>query len=141
MAQSLAPAEQPERASEGVGGDVPNASRPAPLAPNDGGARIAQITGERIAAYLQERGLSEVDSERIAADQSRQLAECSIQAIIALEALTETTADSLRDRMDALGANLTTCQESTAQQAGIPLSVLQDALRGAAMASAPGAEQ
>jgi hypothetical protein len=142
MPQPVAPSEQPEPASERVGGEVRGTSRPAPF-PIDGRlAQIERMTGESIAAYLQERGLSKVDSERIVADVSKPFAECVNQAMTTLEALTQTAAVSLQDHLDAVGAKLTTCQVNAAQQTGIPLSVLQDALRGAVMASPPGgAEQ
>jgi hypothetical protein len=135
-AQRLAPAEQPEAASEHVDGDEPGTSRPVPLAPVDDpaarlAARLEPLMGERIAAYLQERGLSKVDSERIAADGSKQFAECVNQAMNTPGVLTETPADALQDRMDAIGAKLVTCQLNTAQQVGIPPSALLDALRSA----------
>jgi hypothetical protein len=45
--------------------------------------------------------------------------------------LTETDADALQYRMDAIGAKLMTCQLNTAQQVGMAPSALQDALRSA----------
>jgi hypothetical protein len=89
------------------------------------------LIGESIAAYLQERGLSNVDSERIAADGSKQFAECVNQAMNTRGVLTETSADALEDRMYATTAKLMTCQLNTAQQVGMPPSALQDALRQA----------
>jgi hypothetical protein len=136
--QPLAPAEQPEAASEHVDGAAPGTSRPVPLAPVDDpaarlAARLEPLIGERIAADLQEGGLSKVDSERIAADGSKQFAECVKQAMNTPGVLTETpaNADALQDRMDAIGAKLVTCQLNTAQQVGIPHAALLDALRSA----------
>ena len=141
MPPPLATSEQPEPTSEHVGGDVPGTSTPAPLAPIYGRlVQIERMTGERIAAYLQERGLSKVDSERIVADVSKPFAECLNQAMTPLEA-TQNPEVSLQDHLDGVAAKLTTCQVSAAQQTGIPLSVMQDALRSAVMASPPGAEQ
>lgn len=142
MRQPLAPSEQrSEPASAPVDGDAPRTVQPAPQALTD--ARIAlieRVTGERIAAYLQEQGLSEVDSQRIVADGSRQLAECVNQALTESEALTPSPPDSL-EQMSAVVAKLGICQENAAQQAGVPLSAVRDALRGAMMTSVPGAEQ
>jgi hypothetical protein len=135
MPQPLATSEQPGPASErGGGGDVPGTSTPAPLPPIYGRlAQIERMTGERIAAYLQEQGLSKVDSERIVADVSKPFAECVNQAMTPLEAA-QTPEVSLQDHLDAVAAKLTTCQVSAAQQTGIPLSVMQDALRSAVAA-------
>ena len=136
--QPLASSEQPEAASEHVDGAAPGTSRPVPLAPVDDpatrlAARLEPLLGERIAAYLQDGGLSKVDSERIAADGSKQFAECVKQAMNTPGVLTETpaNADALQDRMDAIGAKLVTCQLNTAQQVGIPHAALLDALRSA----------
>lgn len=136
--QPLAPSEEPEAAREHVDGAAPGTSRPVPLAPVDDpaarlAARLEPLIGERIAAYLQERGLSKVDSERIAADGSKPFAECVKQAMNTPGVLTETpaNADALQDRMDAIGAKLVTCQLNTAQQVGIPPSAMLDALRSA----------
>ena len=145
--QPLAPSEQLEAASEHVDGAAPGTSRPVTLAPVDDPAarlatRLEPLIGERIAAYLQERGLSEVDSERIAADGSKQFAECANQAMNTPGVLTETpSADALQDRMYAIGAKLVTCQLNTAQQVGMPPSALQDALRSAVADVQSGAEQ
>jgi hypothetical protein len=154
--QPLAPSEQPEAASEHVDGAAPGTSRPAPLAPVDDraaqtaarlaaglAARLEPLMGERIAGYLQERGLSKEDSERIAADASKQFAECANQAMNPLGALTEppADADALQDRMDAIGAKLVTCQLNTAQQVGMPHSALLDALRSALADGQNGAKQ
>jgi hypothetical protein len=103
-------------------------------------ALIERVTGERIAAYLQEQGLSEFDSQRIVADGSRQLAQCVNQAMTESEALTPSPPDSL-EQMYAVVAKLSICQENAAQQAGVPLSAVRDALRGAMMTSVPSAEQ
>ena len=134
--QPLAPSEQPEVASEHVDGAAPGTSRAVPLAPVDDpaarlAARIEPLIGESIAAYLQEGGLSNVDSERIAADGSKQFAECVNQAMNTPEVPTETRADAVEARMYAITAKLTTCQLNTAQQVGIPPSAMQDALRSA----------
>jgi hypothetical protein len=136
--QPLAPSEQPEAASEHVDGAAPGTSRPVPLAPVDDpaarlAARLDPLIGASIAAYLQERGLSKVDSERIAADGSKQFAECVDQAMNTRGVLTEPPADAdvLEDRMYAITAKLLTCQLNTAQQVGMPPSALQDALRQA----------
>ena len=139
--QPLAPSEQPEAASEHVDGAAPGTSRPVPLAPVDDpaarlAARLEPLIGESIAAYLQERGLSNVDSERVAADGSKQFAECVNQAMNTPGVPTETPADALQDRMYAITAKLMTCQLNTAQQVGMPPSALQDALRQA-IASEP----
>ncbi len=146
--QPLAPSEQPEAASEHVDGAAPGTSRPVPLAPVDDpaarlAARIEPLIGERIAAYLQEKGLSKVDSERIAADGSKQFAECVKQAMNPLGVLTEppADADALQDRMYAITAKLMTCQLNTAQQVGIPPSALQDAVRSAVADGQIDAEQ
>ncbi len=135
-AQPLAPSEQPEAASEHVDGAAPGTTRPVPLAPVDDpaarlAARLEPLIGERIVAYLQEGGLSKVDSERIAADGSKHFAECTKQAMNTPGVLTVTPADALQDRMYAIGAKLVTCQLNTAQQVGIPPSALLDALRSA----------
>ena len=135
-AQPLAPSEQPEAASEHVDGAAPGTSRPVPLAPVDDpaaqlAARLEPLIGERIAAYLQEGGLSKVDSERIAADGSKQFAECVKQAMNTPAVLTEPPADAMQARMDAVGAKLMTCQVNTAQQVGIPHAAMLDALRSA----------
>ena len=144
--QPLAPSEQPEAASEHVDGAAPGTSRP--LAPVDDpaarlAARLEPLIGESIAAYLQERGLSKVDSERIAADGSKQFAECVKQAMNTPGVLTETpaNADALQDRMDAIGAKLLTCQLNTAQQVGIPHAALLDELRSALADRQIGAKQ
>lgn len=134
--QSLAPSEQPEPASEHVDGAARGTSRPVPLAPIDDpaarlAARIEPLIGDSIAAYLQESGLSKVDSERIAADGSKQFAECVNRAMNTPAVLTATPADAMQDRMVAIVANLMTCQLNTAQQVGIPPSAMQDALRNA----------
>ena len=136
--QPLAPSEQPEAASEHVDGAAPGTSRPVPLAPVDDpaarlAARLEPLIGESIAAYLQESGLSNVDSERIAADGAKQFAECVNQAMNTRGVLTEPPADAdvLEDRMYAITANVLTCQLNTAQQVGMPPSALQDALRQA----------
>jgi hypothetical protein len=134
--QPLAPAEQPEAASAPVDGAAPGTSRAVPLAPVDDpaarlAARIEPLIGESIAAYLQEKGLSKMDSERIAADGSKQFAECVNQAMNTPAVLTKPPADALEDRMYAITAKLMTCQLNTAQQVGIPPSALQDALRSA----------
>ena len=135
--QPLAPSEQPEAASEHVDGAAPVTSRPVPLAPVDDpaarlAARLEPLIGESIAAYLQERGLSKVDSERIAADGSKQFAECVDQAMNTRGVLTEPpSADALEERMYATTAKLMTCQLNTAQQVGMPPSALQDAMRQA----------
>lgn len=134
--QPLAPSEQPEAASEHVDGVAAGTSRPVPLAPVDDpaarlAARLEPLIGERIAAYLQEGGLSKVDSERIAADGSKQFAECANQAMNTPGVLTENPADAMEARMYAITAKLMTCQLNTAQQVGIPPSALQDALRSA----------
>jgi hypothetical protein len=144
--QPLAPSEQPEAASEHVDGSAPGTSRPVPLAPVDDpaarlAARLEPLMGGRIAAYLQEGGLSKVDSERIAADGSKQFAECVKQAMTTPAVLTETPADALQDRMDAIGAKLMTCQWNTAQQVGIPPPALLDALRSALADGQNGANQ
>jgi len=146
--QPLAPSEQPEAASEHVDGAAPGTSRPVPLAPVDDpatrlAARLEPLLGERIAAYLQDGGLSKVDSERIAADGSKQFAECVKQAMNTPGVLTETpaNADALQDRMDAIGAKLVTCQLNTAQQVGIPHAALLDALRSALADGQNGAKQ
>ena len=146
--QPLAPSEQPEAASEHVDGAAPGTSRPVPLAPVDDpatrlAARLEPLLGERIAAYLQDGGLSKVDSERIAADGSKQFAECVKQAMNTPGVLTETpaNADALQDRMDAIGAKLVTCQLNTAQQVGIPHAELLDALRSALADGQIGAKQ
>jgi hypothetical protein len=139
--QPLAPSEQRSEPASAPVGDAPRTVQPAPQALTD--ARIAlieRVTGERIAAYLQEQGLSEVDSQRIVADGSRQLAECVNQALTESEALTPSPPDSL-EQMSAVVAKLSICQENAAQQAGVPLSAVRDALRGAMMTSVPGAEQ
>jgi hypothetical protein len=101
------------------------------------------LLGERIAAYLQERGLSKVDSERIAADGSKQFVECAKQAMNTPGVLTETpaNADALQDRMDAIGAKLLTCQLNTAQQVGMPHAALLDELRSALADRQIGAKQ
>ena len=136
--QPLAPSEQPEAASEHVDGAAPRTSRPVPLAPVDDpaarlAARLEPLLGESIAAYLQERGLSKVDSERVAADGFKQFAECVKQAMNTPGVLAETpaNADALDYRMYAITAKLMTCQLNTAQQVGMPPSALQDALRQA----------
>ncbi len=136
--QPLATSEQPEAASEHVDGAAPGTSRAVPPAPVDDpavrlAARIEPLIGESIAAYLQEGGLSKVDSERIAADGSKQFAECVKQAMNTPGVLTQTpaNADALEDRMSAITAKLLTCQLNTAQQVGIPPSAMQDALRSA----------
>jgi hypothetical protein len=136
--QPLAPSEQPEAASEHVDGAAPGTSLPVPPAPLDDpaarlAARLEPLIGERIATYLQERGLSKVDSERIAADGSKQFAECANQAMNTPGVLTENPADAdaLDYRMYATVAKLTTCQLNTAQWVGMPPSALQDALRQA----------
>ena len=146
--QPLAPSEQLEAASEHVDGAAPGTSRPVTLAPVDDPAarlatRLEPLIGERIAAYLQERGLSKMDSERIAADGSKQFAECVNQAMNTPGVLTETAADAdaLQDRMYAITAKLMTCQLNTAQQVGMPPSALQDALRSAVADVQIGAEQ
>jgi hypothetical protein len=129
-------ASEPEAASEHVDGAAPGTSRAVPLAPVDDpaarlAARIEPLIGESIAAYLQEGGLSKVDSERIAADGSKQFAECVNQAMNTPGVLTEPPADAMQARMDAITAKLMTCQLNTAQQVGMPPSALQDALRSA----------
>src|SRR5688572_20223343 len=143
--QPLAPSEQPEAESEHIDGAAPVTSRPVPLAPVDDpaarlAARLEPLIGESIADYLQERGLSKVDSERIAADGSKQFAECVNQAMNTPGVLTEPTADALEDRMYAT-TELMTCQLNTAQQVGMPPSDLQDALRSAVADGQIGAEQ
>ena len=145
--QPLAPSEQPDAASEHVDGAAPG-SPPVPLAPVDDpaarlAARLEPLMDERIAAYLQDGGLSKVDSERIAADGSKQFAECVKQAMNTPGVLTETpaNADALQDRMDAIGAKLVTCQLNTAQQVGIPHAALLDALRSALADGQNGAKQ
>lgn len=142
MRQPLAPSEQrSEPASAPVCGDAPRTVQPAPQALTDARmALIERVTGERIAAYLQEQGLSEVDSQRVVADGSRQLARCVNQAMTESQALTPSPPDSL-EQMSAVVAKLSICQENAAQQAGVPLSAVRDALRGAMMTSVPGAEQ
>jgi hypothetical protein len=143
--QALAPSEQPEAASEHVDGAAPGTSRPVPLAPVDDpaarlAARLEPLMDERIAAYLQERGLSKVDSERIAADGSKQFAEC-VQQAMNTPVLTETPADAVQDRMDAIGAKMVTCQLNTAQQVGISPSALLELLRSALADGQIGAKQ
>jgi hypothetical protein len=140
-----APSEQPEAASEHDDA-APVPSRPVPLAPvNDPAARLAArlepLIGESIAAYLQERGLSNVDSERIAADGSKQFAECVNQAMNTPAVRTETPADAVEDRINAIGAKLVTCQLNTAQQVGIPPSAMLDLLRSALADGQIGAKQ
>lgn len=144
--QPLAPSEQPEAASEHVDGAAPGTSRPVPLAPVDDpaarlAARLEPLMRESIAAYLQERGLSKVDSERIAADGSKQFAECVNQAMNTPRVLTETPSDAVQDRIDAIGAKLVTCQLNTAQQVGMPHAALLDALRSALADGQIGAKQ
>src|SRR5262249_7076760 len=133
-------------ASDHVDGAAPGTSRPVPLAPVDDpaarlAARLEPLIGERIAAYLQEGGLSKVDSERIAADGSKQFAECVNQAMNTPGVLTETQADAVQERMNAVGANFVTCQWNTAQQVGMPPSALLDALRNALADGQIGAKQ
>jgi hypothetical protein len=144
--QPLAPSEQPEAASEHVDGAAPVTSRPVPLAPVDDpaarlAARLEPLIGESVADYLQERGLSKLDSERIAADGSKQFAECVKQAMNTPAVLTETPADAAQDRIDAIGAKLVTCQLNTAQQVGIPHSALLELLRSALADSQIGAKE
>jgi hypothetical protein len=144
MPPLLMPSGQLEPASAHVGGAVPPTSRPTRSADIDGLATgLNQIVSEHIATYLQESGLSKADSDRIVATGSRHVEECALRAMsdeaesrgVTLEVLTQTLAGSQRDRkavpsdlIDSLQAKLISCQVNAAQQAGIPLSVLEEAM-------------
>lgn len=129
----------PTRANVDV---VSPTSRPAwAVVDDDLMAVFEQFVGAEYAVYLQERGLSGADSERVVAAMFSEGIECSL-AMMRLEAESRgITLDVLRDTLiawqrdpkaappdvaEALQARGMACRVSAAQQAGIPLSVLDE---------------